>query len=270
MTAALAAVTVAAAPAHSARADEPDTDVPFETLGVVSGVEGINLGPPALLRVRNDADVEWADDLLANRGDSSFADRVVDAIGDIPDGRVVLIGVIDISCTAATTAGLTRGQDGHLQMDAPGHVPESIACYVPVVTVAVMSVAAADAPPGSTDFAELVVFEFAGYEPPRGSNAVELTGLADGDDSALTGILPADAAGLPALPPLAAGDRRFAFVLSACGYTTAELIVTGSVVTARADHDHADAAVACARASYSLAVFDVAGSVTASAAVEEA
>jgi len=221
----------------------PATDVEFETLGIVSGVEGIDLWPPALLRVRNQADIEWAADLLAAGGVNPFVDRVVGAIGDIPDGRVVLIGVIDVSCTAATTAGLTRGHDGHLVMDAPGHVPEPILCVVPFVTVAVLSVAADDAPPGSTDFAELVAFEFVGYDRPQGPDAVEPKG-SDAD------------------------DRRFAFVRSACGSTTAELIITGSAVTARPDHDDPDAAADCARASYSVAVFDVPAAVVAGAMIE--
>ena len=245
----------------------PATDVEFETLGIVSGVEGIDLWPPALLRVRNQADIEWAADLLAAGGVNPFVDRVVGAIGDIPDGRVVLIGVIDVSCTAATTAGLTRGQDGHLVMDAPGHVPEPILCVVPFVTVAVLSVAADDAPPGSTDFAELVAFEFVGYDRPQGPDAVELKG-SDADASALAAIMPADAGDPPTLPALAAGDRRFAFVLSACGSTTAELIITGSAVTARPDHDDPDAAADCARASYSVAVFDVPAAVVAGAMIE--
>ena len=41
-------------------------------------------------------------------------------------------------------------------MFAVGHVPEQIECFVAVVTVAIVSVDAADAPVGAGDGAELV------------------------------------------------------------------------------------------------------------------
>ena len=67
-----------------------------------------------------------------------MADEVVAAIGDVPPGTVVLIGVIDQSCTPAKAAGLVRGDDGELVMFAPGHVPEPIECFVANVTVGVL------------------------------------------------------------------------------------------------------------------------------------
>lgn len=262
ITATLAAAgTLAGAPAQSADAATPDTGVPFETLGIVSGTEGINLWQPELLRVRNNDDIEWARDLLSSGGDGRLPDRVIEIIGDIPRGRVVLIGVIDISCTPADEASLVRGQDGHLGMYAPGHVAEPIECFAPVVTVAVLSVDADDAPPGSTDDAELVAFEFVGHEVPEGASAAELAGSDASDESALASILPADAT-VPKLPPLSGGDRRFAFVLSTCGYTTAELIVTGNVITARPERDDPDVHVDCAQAAYSVAVFDLPSAIT--------
>ena len=129
-----------------------------------------------------------------------MADEVVDSIDEVPDGKVVLVGIIDISCTPAETAGLVRLDDGQLAMFAPGHVPEPIECFVANTTVAVLAVDAADAPPGSADGAELVHFGFAGFDNPGNVMAVELTDDAD----ALTTILPADAE-VPVLPPIAGG-----------------------------------------------------------------
>ena len=110
----------------------------------------------------------------------------------------MLIGVIDVSCTPAKTAGLVRGDDGELVMFAPGHVPEPIECFVANVTVAVLAVDAADAPPGSADGAELVDFAVRRGRQSGRRDAVELTD----DPAALATILPADAE-MPALPPVA-------------------------------------------------------------------
>ena len=98
-----------------------------------------------------------------------MAGEVVAAIGDVPPGTVVLIGVIDQSCTPAKASGLVRGDDGELMMFAPGHVPEPIECFVANVTVGVLAVAAADAPPSSADGATLVDFRFVGNTPRPGA-----------------------------------------------------------------------------------------------------
>lgn len=264
LLAAATAVAVAMAPAQLAGSTAPPAgdSVEFETLGVVSSTAGINLGDGHVLRVVPMLDVESTRDLLAAGTDGSFADEVADLIAELGEhagrddnnaDRVVLVGVIDTSCTAATDAGLVRDDDGNLSMYAPGHVPEDIECFVPVVTVAVLAVDAADAPPGSTDRAELVAFEMAGYAPGGGGvTAVELTD----DDAALTTIV-AGETDLPDLPPLPDGHRRFAFVLPGCQQTTAELIVTPRLIDARLAYDDPSTQVMCVRAEYFLAVFDV-------------
>lgn len=248
----LGAAAIAATTPGAATTTTPANAVPFRTLAIVDGVEGFDLWGPGLLRVGSNSDVDWLRDLLADGEGNPFVERVAGAIGDIPDGRVVLIGVIDISCTPATTAALVRGEDGHLNMFAPGHVPEQIGCFVPVVTVGVLSVDAGDAPPGSTDHAELVAFGFAGYEPLLGHNATELAA----DDAALHSIMPGDATA-PSLPPLADGDRRFAFSRIGCQHTTAELLVTRLIVDARLAYDEPGVRVDCARAEWYVAVFDI-------------
>ncbi len=137
-------------------------------------------------------------------------------------------------------------------MYAPGHVPEPIECFVAVQTVAVLVVDAGDAPIGSADFAELVVLEFAGYQPRLGRNAVELTG----DEDGLAEIMPSDAAAVD-LPPLDPGNRRFAFVRSSCGYDGVELVVTRRFVDAQLQRTNPEITIACAQAVWSLVVFDV-------------
>lgn len=249
VTAILTAGALGLAPAPSSAST--GHDVPFETLGIMTNTTGINIYPPTVLRVRDDSDVESTRELLATGYDSAFADRVVAQIGEIPSDRVVLIGVIDVSCTPAGAAGLMRTKDGHLEMYAPGHVPEPIDCFVAVVTVAVLSVNAHDAPPGSTDHADLVSFGFVGHGS-RGPTAVEITS----DDTSLATILPPDAE-FPALPELDDGDRRLAFVLPGCQNTTAELIVTPQLVDARLDYDEHGVVINCAQAEYFVAVFDV-------------
>jgi len=187
VSAALATGTLVLAPGA---ADGADIDVPFETLGIVSDTVGINLWQPSLVAIRSTEDIAPTREALADGYDGSFADSVIEAVGDeIPAGRVVLIGIIDSSCTAALRAGLVRTKDGNLSMHTPGHIPEPIECFVAVQTVAVLLVDADDAPIGSTDFAELVAFEFAGYQPRLGTNAMELTGNEDG----LAEIMPSDA-----------------------------------------------------------------------------
>lgn len=250
VSAALAAGTFVVAPsaAHGA-----DIDVPFETLGIVSDTVGINLWQPSLVAIRSTEDIAPTRAALADGYDGSFADKVIDAVGDeVPAGRVVLIGIIDSSCTAASRAGLIRAKDGNLSMYAPGHIPEPIECLVAVQTVAVLVVDLDDAPIGSADFAELVLFEYAGHQPRLGKNAVELTG----NEDRLAEIMPTDAEAVD-LPPLDPGDRRFAFVRSSCGFDGVELVVTRRFVDARLQRTNPEIMMACAQAGWSLAVFDI-------------
>jgi hypothetical protein len=249
--AAILAVPMTAA--ASAMSPPPKGDaVDFETLAIVSGTTGINVAPAAILRLASDADVEAAGDLLAHGRDATMADAVVASIDTVAPGTVVLVGVIDVSCTPADEAGLVRGADGELVMYAPRHVPEPIECFVANVTVGVLSVAAADAPPGSADGAELVHFGFAGYEGEPGG-AVDVTA----DPSALAEILPADAE-TPTWPPPAHGTRRLAFVGAGCRFASAELWITSAAVAAHFDHADPQGEIACDQAEYYLAVFDVA------------
>jgi len=250
VSAALATGTLVLAPGA---ADGADIDVPFETLGIVSDTVGINLWQPSLVAIRSTEDIAPTREALADGYDGSFADSVIEAVGDeVPADRVVLIGIIDSSCTAALRAGLVRTKDGNLSMNAPGHIPEPIECFVAVQTVAVLLVDADDAPIGSTDFAELVAFEFAGYQPRLGTNAMELTGNEDG----LCEIMPSDAEVVD-LPPLDPGDRRFAFVRSSCGYDAVELLITRRFVDARLQRTNPEIMIDCARAAWSLVVFDI-------------
>ena len=135
------------APTASAT-DVPPEDVLFDTLGIVDSTSGINLLEGSVIAVRGDHEVDAARDVLATGYDESFTHDVIGAIGEIPSDRVVLIGVIDSSCTPAKEAGLRRDKDGELTMFAPGHVPEPIECFVAVITVAVLSVDADEVPVG--------------------------------------------------------------------------------------------------------------------------
>jgi hypothetical protein len=232
--------------------DLPPTDVPFETLGVVSASSGINLLEGSLVTVRDEYDVDATRDLLSTGYDDSFARQVTATIGEIPSDRVVLVGVIDSSCTPAKDAGLRRDKDGELVMFAPNHVPEPIECFVAVITVAVLSVDADDAPVGAGDGATLVEFDLTGFGAPAEPTAAELTD----DDSLLVDILP-DGARLPDLPRRDPEDRRFGFVRAGCANTTAEMIVTPQLLDARLGYDEHGLVVNCARAEFFLVVFDV-------------
>lgn len=239
------------APAIAA-AGAPVAGVPFETLGVVSAPSGVNLLEGSLLAVRNEHDIEGTRELLALGHDDSFADEIVGVIDAIPADRVVLIGVIDSSCTPAKDAGLRLDEEGELEMFAPGHHPEPVECVVAVVTVGIVAVAADDAPVGAGDGATLVGFSYVGSAAPSEPNSVEITG----DDSLLSTILPDDAE-LPDLPPRDPGDRRFGFVRSGCANTTAELMVTPQLIDVRLGYDEHGLVVNCAMAEYFVAVFDV-------------
>ena len=226
--------------------------VPFETVAILSGTTGINLYDTQILRLASIEDVVLAGELLADGRDPTMADGVVDSIEEFPDGKVILVGIIDISCTPAETAGLVRLDDGHLAMYAPGHVPEPIECFVANTTVAVLAVDAGDAPLGSADGAELVHFGFAGFDNPGTEMAVELTD----DAAALTEILPADA-DPPVLPPAPVDTRRLAFVGVGCVFASAELWVTATEILPRFVQEDPDALVMCDTAEYYLAVFDL-------------
>jgi hypothetical protein len=236
----------------SAPAGEP---VPFESLAIVSGTTGINLAEGHILRVASPDDIEPVAALLdAGPYDDTMADEVVEAIGAVPPGTVVLIGVIDQSCTPAKVAGLVRGPDGELAMFAPGHVPEPVECFVANITVGVLSVAADEAPPGSADGAQLVDFRSVGSTPPSsGATAVDLTD----DPDRLAMLLPADAE-VPALPDVAKGNRRIAFVQSGCQLASAELWTGRVVITAHFEQADPSVEVVCEIAEYYLAVFDIA------------
>ena len=224
-------------------------EVPFETLGIVAETSGINLVEGSLLAIRGDREVSAAREFLADGYDDSFAREVIDTIGEIPSDRVVLIGVIDSSCTPAKKAGLERDANGELHMSAVGHVPEQVECFVAVITVAVLAVDADDAPVGAGDGAALVSL---GRTSPTAQTAIEITD----DDRLLLDILP-DGATLPDLPPRRPEDRRFGFVRTGCANTTAEMIVSPQRLDIRLGYDEHGLVVECAEAEFFVAVFDV-------------
>jgi hypothetical protein len=251
-----ASIAVALAAAHlAATVGPPDGEpVPFETRAIVADTTGIDLVQGHILRVASADDVEALRALLdAGSADDTMAGRVVAAIGHVPAGTVVLIGIIDQSCTPATEAGLVRGTDGELRMFAPGHVPEPIECFAANTTVAILSVAAADAPPGSADGARLVEFRFVGNQPTAGSaTAVDLTA----DAGELATVLPPGAE-MPVLPAVAKGARRVAFVQSGCQLASAELWATRAALTAHFEQADPHGEILCAVAEFYLAVFDI-------------
>lgn len=224
-------------------------EVPFETLGIVTETSGINLVEGSLLTIRSEEEIPAARDLLATGYDDAFAREVIGTIGEIPSDRVVMIGVIDSSCTPAKKAGLERDRDGELHMTAVGHVPVQVECFVAVVTVAIVSVDAADAPVGAGDGADLVALERTNQSV---AGAIEITA----DDQLLLDIL-ADGATLPELPPRRPEDRRFGFVRAGCANTAAEVIVTTQLIDARLGHDQHGLVVGCDQAEYYVVVFDV-------------
>jgi hypothetical protein len=238
--------------ATASATDVSSADVPFETLGIVSATSGINLLEGSVITVRGDHEIDATRVVLAQGYDPSFSREVIGTIGEIPSDRVVLIGVIDSSCTPAKAAGLHRDDDGELSMIAPGHVPEPIECFVAVLTVAVLSVDAEDAPPGAGDGATLVEFDRTGFDAPDGPTAIEITD----DDVLLLDILPPGAV-LPDLPPRAHETRRFGFMRSGCANTTAEMIVTPQMLDVRLGHDEHGLDVDCGEAEFFLVVFDV-------------
>jgi hypothetical protein len=227
-----AAHLAAGAPTVGAASPPAGEPVPFETLAIVSGTTGVNLAEGHILRVASPDDIEAVAALLdTGPYDETMAGEIVGAIGDVAPGTVVLIGVIDQSCTPAKAAGLVRGLDGELAMYAPGHVPEPIECFAANITVGVLSVAADEAPPGSADGAALVDFRFVGNTPPD--------------------------AELPELPDIASGDRRLAFVESGCQLASAELWTTRLAVTAHFEQEDPHGEILCEIAEYYLAVFDI-------------
>ena len=200
----IACGALAAGHPAAASAEPKGEPVPFETVAVVSDISGINLGDHQILRLARNEDIDAVGELLAEDHGSPLADEVMAAVDEVPSGAVVLMGVIDVSCTPATEAGLVRlDAGGELVMFAPGHVPAPIECFAANTTVAVLAVDAEDAPPGSADGADLVEFAYAGVENPGNISAVELTD----DPAALATILPADAE-VPTLPASVAGVRR--------------------------------------------------------------
>jgi hypothetical protein len=233
------AITVAGfsgvATTATAADDTPKGDpVPFETLAIESSSSGINLWYRQILRVRPHDDLQELTEQLAGDFDPAFAEELVAAIGDgVEPGHVVLIGEIDSSCTPAKEAGLVRSFDGQLEMFAPGHVPEPIECVVAVSTVAVLSLDADDAPPGSTDHADLVTFENLGVGADVDIAAEEIT------------------------EGVNAGQRRFSFVLAGCRHESAELIVTRLTIDARLEHDDPDEIIMCDAPEFYRAVFDI-------------
>ncbi len=252
VAATLLAVTAITSSA-TASGEEPEGEsVPFETLSIVSDTYGINLYAGQILRLGNDSDIEVAGRLLANGNDSPFVEAVVGSIDEVPAGTVVLIGVIDISCTPADKAGLVRREDGELAIFAPGHVEEEIECFAANTTVAVLQVDADDAPPGSADGAELVHFGLAELANRQDPMAVELTD----DPEALTTLLAAGAE-VPSLPPLANGVRRLAWTALGCALATVELWVTPAEVYPHFEQEDPHSVTICDAAQHYLAVFDI-------------
>lgn len=270
---ALAGLAVIAASGVAAAGPLPDTssplsppssladgDVEFELVDLLTEPASINLVEGHPIRVADD-DLWNLPALLAEGTDGEFAEQVMASIEtrfpDGPDaGSAMLVGLVHQGCFPADDVRVVAQPVGTVALLAePSDQEGSVTCAVALSTVAVVVVDATDAPPGSADQADLVAFEALGTGTPSNVTGIEL--LDDDTLDALTALMP-DGAEVPQvdLPPLAAGNRRLAFVRSGCGETTAELQVTRATIDTTLEYAPDDIIYDCAVAAYFLAVFD--------------
>lgn len=235
---------------------EPLPPLTYEVVGTVTDYGPINLPFGSAWRI-GEQDRADLTERLSIHGDSTRAVAVTDIVDQafpsgIPTETVLVIGIADSSCFPPTSVGLEyRMGTGNVEVvltavDDPRE--GTVLCAVGSTTIAVIAADAELVPPGSTDGADLVAFQQVGGSADV--TVLELDGV-DDTEALLRMIGPPD--GVPTLPELPTGSRRFAFLVSGCRATTAELIVTATTVEA---HAVATELVSCVGAESYLAVFD--------------
>ena len=193
----------------------------------------------------------WQEYLKSLAGYDGEPHPVADRVPAVPDGKVLVAGVVSIGCDKPGGAILVNDGSSYRLMatDLPDEpTPE---CYAPFVTVAVVAAPIGSVPAGGVGPGKLVHFSSIDTSQPFRAGAVELT---DGDAKLATIV--GDDVELPTLPTLADGQRRFAFVLTACRAEAAAIEVGDKTVSARTDPPEPDP-VECVVARPFLAIFDV-------------
>ncbi len=206
--------------------------------GVTGGVQGWR-GP---IRIADDATLDAYLESIANR--DGTAHPLAGQVGTVPDGQVLIAGVVSIGCDIPAGAALVA-QDGRFILAPTGMpLPPLPECFAAVTTIAIVAAPAATVPPGSVGIGRTVVF-MRQDGPARRQAAVEL-------ESDTQGVGTFDNSVMPPLPAPIPGDRRFAFLLNGCQNTAAILVVDDDTITARLDPP--ERPVDCAQAVSYLAV----------------
>jgi len=193
----------------------------------------------------------WQEYLKSLGGYDGDPHPIAQQVPAVPDGKVLVAGVVSISCDKP--GGAVLGYDGSSYRLVATDLPQTPTpeCYAPFVTVAVMSAPLASVPAGSVGPGTLVHFSTVETSSSYRPGAVELTDA----DRELSTILPKDAEA-PDLPEPADGQRRYAFLLTACRAEAAAVEIGDKTVSAHIDPPAPDP-VECVVAQPFLAVFDV-------------
>lgn len=250
----------------------PPDAVAAELLGMATDAHPVNLVEGSALRLTGVLDRAALADRLAVGSNRAIADQVISVIDahflaglpypppevrvDVPSGEtllvdtVLVVGLAHTGCFAPVSVSLSRDAVGEVRMVAePDPREQSVQCAIALPTIAVFAADPDDVPAGSTDGADLEAFQQVGASSDL--TALELDGVND-SEALLQMIGPPDR--VPTLPELPAGSRRFAFLVSGCRATAAELIVTATSVAAQVVETIP--VPPCTVATYYLAVFD--------------
>lgn len=247
----------AAGPSPNPSTPAPTSQGPDSSLVAIADETAAYLphAPRHPVRIADDAGL---DDFLASleeESDSSLAADLRAQISRVPEGEVLVGGIVAQGCDIPGSAALEQSGDriSLVATDLPATPrPE---CVAAVTTVAIVAVDFDDVPPTSTSPGDLEYFSRISAPADSMPVAVELT-----DDQM---VLLATLAGLgvddvPDLAALQADDRRFAFVLSGCDNNAAELFVSFTRITAELTADEPTESLAlCEAPEIYLAVIDV-------------
>ena len=233
--------------------DPPPSPYPGPPLGKVDGGELVAIaadtqaGPGwrGFSRITDDETLDRYKKSLTISDDYSHA--FVDAIDHVPDGKVLVVGVVETSCAIPASAELVTDGSSFLLIptDFPDEpTPECFAANVTIAAVAVSPdiVGAGTVGPGRQIY-------FAATESGTDSAAIELTA----DPGALADVV----ADVPELAPLTDGLRRFAFVLQGCQESAAAIEIDTERIGARLDVEDPTTITLCDAAVPFLVVFDV-------------
>ena len=236
--------TTGAASARNTPRSSPGEPVDFDVVAAIDTVGTAGLARSVAIRIENPDDLARLDRVFDDApadpshptepGEPPTGELVLGAIAEaypdaMPADSVLLVGLVS-GCSPSP--GVIRLADGDVALVDAGSDPD-VHCVLAHTIVAVVEVSVDDVPVGGADRATLRRFEFVGYEPALPVDDVEL-------------------------PPVDEGDRRITALVSGCQDTTAELVVSASMVTAVAKNDPGEPDYDCARAEWFVAVFDIA------------